>query len=285
MAEGIGTTVVAPPGVGLGRPLAARARIVFAIVLRQMKIRSGEDRFGYLKEILEPVVIISMLSLMLTIRRGAAPPVGDSYPLFIATGYLPFKAYSYLSSDVRRSAGRDSGILGLPAVHALDALFATVALKALTVLLIMIIVMLGMNLIGYRVIPGDPLDVLQAFFWVSLFGVGFGLVSSVMLEIVPMYKWVHKILTFKLLFVSGVFFLPELMPPEIRYYLAFNPLLHAIAWFRSAFIDGFDSWVLDRGYLVWWSISLFAAGLLVTRVFRTRLSDEGAAHKEEDEFA
>jgi capsular polysaccharide transport system permease protein len=278
------TPVVAYPSVGLGRALMARVRIIFAIMLRQMKIKSGEDRFGYLKEISDPVFIIGMISLLMTVRK-ATPPVGDSYPLFIATGYLPFKAYSFMSNEVRRAMSKDSGVVGLPAVHQIDALIASITLKLITVILVIIIVVAGMNLIGYRVIPGDPLDLIQAFFWICIFAIGFGLFANSMIELVPTYRWVHKILTFKLLFVSGVLFLPELMPPEMRYYLDFNPLLHAIAWFRSAFIDGFESSVLDRGYFMWWSICLLAAGLVITRVFRNKLTgDTGENYSDDDGF-
>lgn len=258
---------------GIWRSLAARVRIAGAVAMRQIKIRSGHDWYGYLFEIIEPVIIISLFSLMMTMHRAVSPPVGDSYPLFIATGYLPFKAFSFISNDLRRALGRDSGIFDVPMVNHFDAIFGVFLLKALTVLVIVMVVIVGMNLVGFTVVPGDPLDSLAGLAFMGLFAFGFGLLISVITEVFPMLSYLYKMLTYKLLFVSGVFFLPELMPPELRYYLAYNPLLHGIAWFRSAFIDGFDSSVLDRGYFVWWTLGIVAAAFLSLRVCRARLVD------------
>lgn len=261
------------PGAGIADSVGARWRIALALVMRQMKVRAGEDKFGYIGEILEPVLIISLLSLAMTFRHDAVPPAGDSYPLFIATGYLPFKAFLFISNDMRKTLGRTSDLLSLPVVQQTDAMVASLLLKSLTTMIVMVVVVLLMNACGYTVVPDDPLELLHAFFWIVVFSFGFGLISSTLMELIPGYKIVHKVITFKLLIVSGVFFLPEMMPPEVRYYLAFNPILHAVAWFRSAFIAGFHSSVLDIGYLVWWSVLMILSGLLLNRVFRARLSD------------
>jgi capsular polysaccharide transport system permease protein len=264
-------TLVQPIG-GIGRSLAARLRITFAIVLRQMKIKAGEERFGYAMEIIEPVLLISMMSLMMSFTRGV-PPIGDSYPLFYATGYLPFKAFSFISNDTRRSLGRDSGVTEIPLVQHTDALLASFFLKALTTMVIMGLVAVFLNAVGFTIIPQDPLSVMAAFFWLSMFAFGFGLTTSVLGEVIPLFSYVNRILNFKLLLISGVFFLPESMPPEIRYWISFNPLLHAISWYRSAFMH-YNATLLDKGFLIFWSMVLTCFGLLALRVLRSRMSED-----------
>jgi capsular polysaccharide transport system permease protein len=259
--------------LSVGQALREQRRIIFALILRQIQARSSESRLGYVWEILQPTLIIVGLSMLMDARRGV-PPVGTSYPMFLATGYLPFKAFMFISNDMRKSLGRDSKVLDLPAIHNLDSVIATLVLRVLTTLVIVVSIIALINAIGFPAIPDDPLRCLVVFGWLAVFAFGFGLVVAVLTEMMPTYKHIHSILSFKLLFISGVFFLPETMPPELRYYLAYNPLLHVVSWFRSAFIPGFESQLLDRGYLITWACVSLVLGLLLVRTFRSRLTGE-----------
>lgn len=268
--------------LSLGEGLAEQGRTIFALMLRQMKKKGSDTRLGYIWEILEPTVLIVGLSLVLEVRRGYAP-VGESYPVFLATGYLPFKAFFFIANDLRKSFGRNSRVLDLPAIHQFDAILATLSLRTLSTILIIVMIMVILNAIGYRTIPDDPITCFAAFFWIVVFALGFGMVTAALTMLSPVYSYLHSILTFKLMFLSGVFFLPESMPPELRYYLSFNPLLHAIAWFRSGFIPGFESSVLDREYLIRWAVLSLALGIVLARVLRSRLAGENKARGEEEE--
>ncbi len=268
--------------LSLGEGFAEQGRIIFALMLRQMKKKGGETRLGYIWEILEPTVLIVAVSLVLEIKRGNAP-VGESYPVFLATGYLPFKAFFFIANDLRRSFGKDSKVLDLPAIHQFDTIMATLGLRTLSTILIIVMIMIILNAIGYHCVPDDPIMCFAAFFWIVVFALGFGMVTAALTMLSPVYSYFHSILTFKLMFVSGVFFLPETMPPEIRYYLSFNPLLHALAWFRTGFIPGFESSVLDREYLIRWAVLSLALGFVLARVLRARLAGEDKIRGEEEE--
>jgi capsular polysaccharide transport system permease protein len=281
-----------PGGIGLARSstgqlslvdgIAEQGRIIFALMLRQMKKKGSDTRLGYIWEILEPTVLIVGLSLVLEIRRGNAP-VGESYPVFLATGYLPFKAFFFIANDLRKSFGRDSRVLDLPAIHQFDSILATLMLRSLSTFLIIVMIMVILNALGYHCVPDDPIMCFAALFWIMIFALGFGLVTAALTMLSPVYSYLHSILTFKLMFISGVFFLPEQMPPELRYYLSFNPLLHAIAWFRSGFIPGFESALLDREYLIRWAVLSLGLGIVLARVLRSRLAGEDKIRGEEEE--
>src|SRR5262245_6354258 len=154
--------------LSLSEGLAEQGRIIFALMLRQMKQKGGETRLGYIWEILEPTVLIVGLSLVLEIRRGY-PPVGESYPVFLATGYLPFKAFFFIATDLRKSFSRDSKVLDLPVIHQFDAVLATLSLRTLATFVIMVFIMVILNAIGYHCVPDDPIGCFAAFFWIVVF--------------------------------------------------------------------------------------------------------------------
>jgi capsular polysaccharide transport system permease protein len=269
--------------LSLGEALAEQGRIIFTLMLRQMKQKGGETRLGYVWEILEPTALIVGLSLVLEIRRGNAP-VGESYPVFLMTGYLPFKAFFFIANDLRKSFSRDSKVLDLPAIHQLDQILATLALRSLATLVIIVCIIIILNAIGYHCVPDNPIGCFAAYFWIMVFALGFGMTTAAFTALSPVYPYLHTILTFKLMFISGVFFLPEEMPPELRYYMAFNPFLHLIAWFRSAFVPGFESSILDREYLIRWAVLSLALGIVLARVLRSRLGGEDRIRGQEEEL-
>jgi ABC-type polysaccharide/polyol phosphate export permease len=62
------------------------------------------------------------------------------------------------------------------------------------------------------------------------------------------------------------------LSPEIaRYYLSFNPVLHAVEWMRSAYYPDYGSLVLDKTYLLYWGIGTVFVGLGLERLLRGRL--------------
>ena len=87
-------------------------------------------------------------------------------------------------------------------------------------------------------------------------------------------------LTRVLYFISGIFYVPAMMPEWARDALAWNPLLHAIDWFRAGFFDNYQPHWLDRSYLVTLAILSLLGGLGLERglrrpYLRTRNAERG----------
>ena len=72
--------------------------------------------------------------------------------------------------------------------------------------------------------------------------------------------------------ISGVFFLPDLLPEKVFLPFSWNPMLQCIAWFRSAYYPGYGSWVA-KFYTFFFGIILVMIGLTLEKFFtRTRLN-------------
>jgi capsular polysaccharide transport system permease protein len=64
-----------------------------------------------------------------------------------------------------------------------------------------------------------------------------------------------------------------MMPDWVRGILAWNPLLHAIDWFRAGFFAGYQPHWLDRRYLLLAALLALLTGLGLERAARHRLSE------------
>ena len=121
---------------------------------------------------------------------------------------------------------------------------------------------------GHGSLPHAPLLMLEAV--VALFCLGFGLGMCVGLleQFVPsagtFLTWPFRILYF----ASGVFILPDSMPPGVRDIIAWNPVLHAITLFREGYYRMYDSHMLDVGYLWKFVVALLLIAFLAERMAR-----------------
>src|ERR1700678_2645705 len=98
-------------------------RVLFALMLRNIRTRFFGHGLGYLVAIAWPLshilILVAMYSLM-----GRLPPYGNSVVLFVATGTVPFMNFQYMARFIMLSAIRNVPLLGLPEVKILDVLIA-----------------------------------------------------------------------------------------------------------------------------------------------------------------
>jgi capsular polysaccharide transport system permease protein len=80
-------------------------------------------------------------------------------------------------------------------------------------------------------------------------------------------------LWWRLLHNTGIFYVPGMMPGWARDALAWNPLLHAIDWFRAAFFSAYQPHWLDRRYLALCAVLTLLAGFGFERALQRRLSE------------
>ncbi|MEM6662293.1 MAG: sugar ABC transporter permease, partial [Pseudomonadota bacterium] len=103
-------------------------RVVHALMLREMITRYGSSRLGYLWAVIEPVGFIALLSVVFS-QIAHAPPVGKSFPLFYATGYIAFHWVMETAGIVSRSIHVNRPLLVFPAVTPIDTLLARFLLQ------------------------------------------------------------------------------------------------------------------------------------------------------------
>jgi capsular polysaccharide transport system permease protein len=121
-------------------------------------------------------------------------------------------------------------------------------------------------------IPRNPIALAEAILLVVFFGMGLGMVNAVMQTFIPTWTAMFTLVMGPLYLLSGVWFLPQEIPPPFRGYLLLNPVMHLIMWFRSGFYPASSvATYLDRGYAVSASVGIFVLGLALQRVMRRKL--------------
>ena len=253
------------------------ARTISALILREMSTTYGRSPGGYLWALLEPAGGIAMLTLVLSVGlRIRTPSLGDNFPIFFASALLVFLAYVRISSNVATALTFSRPLLYYPGVTFVDAMLARLTLQMLTQMIILIIISAGIILIFEpRAVQIDPVPILFAFLMAAFLGFGIGSLHSVLFPMFPVWQSIWSMLTFPLLFVSGVIYIYEELPRIGQQVLWYNPLIHLTALSRSGYYPTYDpDWVSPIFVLLCAFIPAVLGMVLAGRYYRAVISND-----------
>lgn len=246
-------------------PAPRSVRVIMALILREMGTTYGKSSLGYLWAILEPIGAIAVLSLAFSVAF-TTPALGSSFPLFYATGYIPFMVYNTMQNKVGATVRENVQLLFYPRVTYMDAIISRFILIALTQFLSAVIVYVGIILfdgVNQRIDVGA---VLIGFGIATLLGLGVGVLNCVIIHLMPSWRQIWSILTRPLFLVSCIFFMFDTLPVWIQNILWWNPLIHIIGITRLGFYSVYEGDYISLAYpLIIAGVTLFLGLALLRR--------------------
>jgi capsular polysaccharide transport system permease protein len=261
------------PPPSLWEALRTQGRVVHALILRETRTRFGDSRLGYGWALLEPALHILMLSLVFAVMMHGRPPIGEQFFMFYYTGVIPYHLFVHTSSSMTYAITSNGSLLQLPLVSTFDVLMARGLLELLTDTLVALILLTAFGAIGLGALPQDFGGIAAALLAVWLLGCGCGFVNAVVNGFTKSWDKIWAQLTRLLYFCSGIFYVPGMMPDWIRDILVWNPVLHAVDWFRASFFQEYEPHWLDRCYLSIAAVVALLAGLGLERGLRRQLCE------------
>jgi capsular polysaccharide transport system permease protein len=255
----------------LSEDIATRWRVIYAIMLRDIRTRFGHTRLGYFWAIMEPITHLMTLGVVFYVLNHAPPPVGDNLFLFYITGLVPFLMFSHMSHGVMGATESNNVMLQLPIVKRTDIIVAHALRQFATELCVGGIIFSVAALLGQRGVPADPLTAMAAIGLLGLLAVGIGAVNVVIAEAFPAYETLYSALIRLFYVASGIYYSPISMPDWARDILTCSPILQGIEFFRSGFYPQYDPHWVDVNYLLIWVVASIGIGFALERALRARM--------------
>jgi capsular polysaccharide transport system permease protein len=252
--------------------LLVQLRVLFALLMREMATRFGGSAGGYLWAVIEPVGFIALLSVAFS-QIAHSPPIGRSFPLFYATGYIAFSYYNDIASLTGRAVQVNRPLLNYPAVTALDTVLARFLLQVLTGLAVAAVVFSGILSVFADQVRLDPVALMTCFALGSLLGLGVGTVNCSLFALSKTWQQVYGVISRPLFLISGVFFTFDSLPRAVREVLWWNPLVHLVGLMRSGFYPIYDDSHVSIVYPLAIGLGLTTLGLALMPVCAARLQE------------
>ena len=237
-------------------------------MIREMITRYGRSWGGYLWAILEPAGIVMVLTLALGafLRR---PPIGNSFALFYASGYMVFYSFNQIANQSGTAVSVNRELLQLPMVRPLDAVVSRFLLTFLTLICVFVLIFGTLLALTHNTVNIGR--AFRALFAISILGLGIGVVNAVIFVFVPVWRQVWHMLTAPLLIISGTFFLFTSMPSNIQKILIWNPLIHVTGEMRMAFYPTYRGDYINLSYPIGVGMVLVVVGLALVLRNQTAL--------------
>ena len=220
-----------------------------ALIIKDFMTAYGKTPMAVLWAILEPVIGIVLLTSVFS-QISHVPPIGSSYPLFYATGYLPFLLFTSIQGRMMSSVRQSKYVLAHSSVSVFDVLASRLIMQSLVMGMVMMIVYVGLWVIyPLPERPDAPLFML-AFLIGVLSASGFGVMNCGIITIFPQWEKVWAVASRPLFLISGVFYPFYAMPPALQNYLWWNPILHIVGMNREAVYQGYQGHYISLTYVL-----------------------------------
>ncbi len=255
-------------------PLSVSVSVWKALFLREAVTRISIGRAAWVWLLVEPIVQVILLMLLFTVVRMRVVGGMDT-AVWVMVGLLAFFMFRRTAMQVMNAVHPSQALFTYRQVKPVDTTLVRGVLEGFLTLLISLVLVTSSALLGLEVIPDDMLLVLVSFFGLWLIGVGFGLIFSVISELVPEVGKVVGFTMMPLYLLSGVIFPINAIPQSFRDVVLLNPLIHAVEFARLGFSSQYSVVTgLDLRYVFFIALVFVFFGLALHVRFALRMQTQ-----------
>jgi len=247
------------------------ASVYSALFLREALTRISSSRAAWFWLLFEPIFNVAYVLLLYAVIRVRTIGGIDTI-IWLSVGTLAFFMFRRTAAQVTNAISANQALFTYRQVKPVDTVLVRGGVEGFLMVVVTVILLAGAALFGHSALPADPLAVLEAFFGLWLVGMGFGLVVSVVTELVPELGRLITFIMTPLHFISGVILPLSSIPQPYRDWLMLNPVAHGLEAARLGFSPYYHAVPgLSISYVYGFSLVSIFLGLVLHRRFAMRL--------------
>lgn len=252
-------------------PWEIQKAVVMALILRELKSRFGAHRLGYVWVPLEPALHMMVLVVVFGFIRQRVQ-AGIDFPVFLIVGLIPYLLFKNISLRTMNAMEANRALFAYRQIKPMDTFLSRAIFESAMMLVVYLLMLFFMGSLGFSVTPSAPLVLALIHGLIILFALGFGIVLSVLVDLLPEARLFVQILYMPLYFISGVMFPLSMVPPDLLPWLSWNPVLHFVELARGAFFPGYQmSPEISWGFVLMVTLVSLFVGLFLYYFRRTRM--------------
>jgi capsular polysaccharide transport system permease protein len=214
--------------------------VVFALIMREIKTRFGGHWTGVVWLLGLPLVELAVFMWMNVVLRGRVSRGSYDFMVFLVVALFPYKLFRGLWSQLTHAASANKGLFSFKQVKPMDAFVARVLLELALDTFIFILLAVLLARFGWGpMLPVDVLAYLGVVAMFVLFGVGLGISSAVICDVMPRFAVATQLIAMPLMILSGVVFPLHGMPQAALDVFLLNPVLHLVELARHAYLPNY----------------------------------------------
>lgn len=242
-----------------------------ALFLREAVNRLSAGRAAWLWVLFEPLSHVAFMVAMFSVIRMHSVG-GVDVVIWLMIGMLSFFMFRRPAHQSMNAISANRALFSYRQVKPVDTVLVRAAVEGFLMVIVSIILLLGTALFGHDVAPSDPLKAIEAVAGLWLLGLGYGLIASAAIELIPEMSRVFGFIMMPMYIISGVMISIASIPQPYQDWLLLNPIVHGLEGARLAFAPYYHAVPgLDLAYLHTFALVLVFLGLALHVRFANRL--------------
>ena len=250
--------------------LRTQARVVGAVLMREVITRYGRHNVGFLWLLLEPVIFTIGVVVLWNVMRHHSGFRVEVTP-FVVTGYASLLLWRNCSFRGLKAIEPNRSLLHHRLVKIQDIFIARMTLEIAGVtaaFLVLIVAMSGLDLIG---LPKDLGLLTAGWLLMAWFSACLGAILGCLSEYSDLVDRLWHPISYFLLAVSGTFYMVDWLPLAAQEAVSWVPMVHPVEMMRAGYWGDSPRFHFSVGYivLVCLCMSLLALLLMADRRMKT----------------
>lgn len=238
------------------------ARIVHALIMREIMTRYGREGIGFMWVVAEPLIFCFGVLIMWHFIKPAYEH-GVRLGPFVMTGYMSLLLLRHLISQSVAAINANSGLLYHAMVRPLHIFMARTLLEFFGATIAFLVVYLVLYLMNEVALPHDMLLLVGGWLIVLGLGCGLSLIFGALVLLSDVFERLVAFLSYALIPISGAFIMASFLPDAAREIYLRIPFPHGVEMIRDAVFGEFVQTYYDVGYALFWVLLLNLLGLAI----------------------
>lgn len=237
----------------------------WCLMIAYLSARGAGERFRHSQwriffALLEPMALVTIVSLAQVYLMHSPPAFGTSNLLFNATGFIPYYLFLHVSQKIRSMDAMRTIPHTTWIDHALAYVLGEIFVKGYILGIIFVILYFAGTPDAF---PRNPLLCILALCLLAGLGFAVGLINLVIMSFWEAWYYVYLLFSRVLMMFSGVLFVVDVAPYSMREFCSYNPLAQSITWFRYNVYSNFPARTLDVTYVLIFGAVLLMVALIL----------------------
>lgn len=259
--------------ISLRETFAIQARVIGALIMREIITRYGRHNIGFLWLFLEPMLFtlgITTLWTLLKLTHGSSLPI----TAFAVTGYSSILLWRNCSNRSVKSIEVNTSLLYHRHVKVFDLISARLILEIAGATASFTILTIFFTAMGWMNPPADILTAVIGWLLLAWFAFALSLIIGAISERSEVVERVWHVITYLMFPLSGAAFMVDWLPKAWQALIVWVPMVHGTEMIRHGFFGTTVHTYENPAYMILVNAVLTLIGLALIQETGRRVEPE-----------
>ncbi|WP_429292492.1 ABC transporter permease [Paraburkholderia sp. CI3] len=254
-----------------------QARVVGALLMREILTRFGRHNVGFLWIFLEPMSFTLGITALWNILKISHGDAHLSITTFAVTGYSTILMWRNCANRCAIAVTPNHSLMYHRNVRVMDIFLSRALLEIAGATMSFIILTVIFSIVGLMDPPADILMMICGWVYLAIFSVGLGFTVGVVSELSETFDRVWHTIAYLLFPISGSAFMVEWLPKSFQRMVLWIPMVHASEVIRGGYYGPLVKPFYSPSYMVVCALVSLFVGLLLVRYLSVRITPESSS--------